>query len=136
MAEIKNINELLNMDLDIPDYQRPYKWSIQNIEDLLNDISNAIADSEKYRAGFRYRIGTIIVHMNKNNLYDIVDGQQRVISLILLKLYLEPNYQCSILKKDFTNKITQTNIHTNYSCLINTLLSASMLMIILMVSGV
>ena len=114
MADIKNINELLNMDLDIPDYQRPYKWSIQNIEDLLNDISNAIADSEKYRAGFRYRIGTIIVHMNKNNLYDIVDGQQRVISLILLKLYLEPNYQCSILKKDFTNKITQTNIHTNY----------------------
>ena len=52
MAEIKSINELLKMDLDIPDYQRPYKWSIQNIEDLLTDITNAIADSERYRDGF------------------------------------------------------------------------------------
>lgn len=46
MAEIKSINELLKMDLDIPDYQRPYKWSIQNIENLLSDITNAISDSE------------------------------------------------------------------------------------------
>ena len=40
MTEIKSINELLGMELDIPDYQRPYKWTIQNIEDLLSD--NAI----------------------------------------------------------------------------------------------
>lgn len=26
MAEIKSINELLSMNLNIPDYQRPYKW--------------------------------------------------------------------------------------------------------------
>lgn len=114
MAEIKSINELLSMELDIPDYQRPYKWSIQNIEDLLSDIANAIADSEKYRAGFKYRIGTIIVHKNDNGQYDIVDGQQRVISLTLLKQYLEPGFQCSVLNKTFSNKITQSNIHNNY----------------------
>lgn len=114
MADIKSINELLNMDLDIPDYQRPYKWSIQNIEDLLSDISNAITDSERYHTGFRYRIGTIIVHKKTNGKYDIVDGQQRIISLTLLKLFLEPTFQCSILKKNFTNKVTQENIHTNY----------------------
>lgn len=39
MAEIKSINELLKMEIDIPDYQRPYKWTIQNIEELLGDIS-------------------------------------------------------------------------------------------------
>ena len=114
MAEIKSINELLKMDLDIPDYQRPYKWSIQNIEDLLNDISNAISDSDRYRAGFKYRIGTIIVHKNDKGTYDVVDGQQRIISLTLLKQYLEPGFSCSILAKDFTNKVTQSNIHTNY----------------------
>ena len=114
MAEIKSVNELLEMNLDIPDYQRPYKWSIQNIEDLLTDISNAISDSERYRAGFKYRIGTIIVHKNEHDFYEIVDGQQRIISLTLLKQYLEPGFQCSILKKEFTNKITQGNIHTNY----------------------
>ncbi len=114
MAEIKSINELLKMDLDIPDYQRPYKWSIQNIEDLLSDISNAISDSDRYRAGFKYRIGTIIVHKNDRGTYDVVDGQQRIISLTLLKQYLEPGFSCSILAKDFTNKVTQSNIHTNY----------------------
>ena len=114
MAEIKSINELLKMDLDIPDYQRPYKWSIHNIEDLLNDISNAISDSDRYRAGFKYRIGTIIVHKNDKGTYDVVDGQQRIISLTLLKQYLEPGFSCSILAKDFTNKVTQSNIHTNY----------------------
>lgn len=114
MAEIKSINELLKMDLDIPDYQRPYKWSIQNIEDLLSDISNAISDSDRYRAGFKYRIGTIIVHKNDRGTYDVVDGQQRIISLTLLKQYLEPGFSCSIMAKDFTNKVTQSNIHTNY----------------------
>ncbi len=114
MAEIKSINELLKMDLNIPDYQRPYKWSTKNIEDLLSDITNAISDSERYRSGFKYRIGTIIVHKNKNGSYDVVDGQQRIISLTLLKQYLEPGFRCSILEKEFTNKITQSNIHTNY----------------------
>lgn len=52
MAEIKSINELLNMKLDIPDYQRPYKWDIQNIDDLLSDITNAISDADRYRTDF------------------------------------------------------------------------------------
>ncbi len=115
MAEIKSINQLLSMDLNIPDYQRPYKWSLQNIEDLLSDISNAIADADRYRQSFKYRIGTIIVHQNDNGVYDVVDGQQRVISLTLLKLFLQPDFQCSILKKDFSNKISQSNIHANYT---------------------
>ena len=115
MAEIKSINELLKMDLDIPDYQRPYKWTIRNIEDLLSDITNAISDFEGYRSEFKYRIGTIIVHKNEEGRYDIVDGQQRIISLSMLKLYLEPGYECSVLNKDFTNKTTQSNIHDNYT---------------------
>ena len=52
MAEIKSVNELLNMKLDIPNYQRPYKWDIQNIDDLLSDITNAISDADRYRTDF------------------------------------------------------------------------------------
>lgn len=115
MAEIMSINELLNMNLDIPDYQRPYKWTIQNITDLLGDITNSIADAERYRNGFKYRIGTIIIHNNENGVADVVDGQQRIISLTLLKQCVEPGFQSSILKKDFTNKVSQTNIHNNYN---------------------
>lgn len=114
MAEILSINELLGMDLDIPGYQRPYKWMIHNIEDLLSDITNAISDFERYHSAFKYRLGTIIIHKNDFNRFDIVDGQQRIISLALLKYYLEPDYECSILDKDFTNKVSQSNIHDNF----------------------
>ena len=115
MAEIKSINELLSMNLIIPDYQRPYKWDIQNIDDLFLDITNAISDADRYRNEFKYRIGTIILHINKDDIYDVVDGQQRIISLVLLKQCIEPDFKCSILEKDFTNKTTQYNIHRNYS---------------------
>lgn len=114
MAEIKSINELLGMNLNIPDYQRPYKWSIQNIEDLLSDISNAISDADLYRNAFKYRIGTIILHENSDGQFDIVDGQQRIISLVLLKQCLEPEFTCTILQKNFSNKVTQANIHNNF----------------------
>lgn len=114
MAEIKSVNELLKMNLDIPDYQRPYKWDIQNIDDLLSDITNAISDADRYRTDFKYRIGTIILHKTKDGVYDIVDGQQRIISLVLLKLCIEPEFNCSILQKKFINKVTQLNIHRNY----------------------
>lgn len=46
MAEIVSVNKLLQMQLNIPPYQRPYKWSIRNMEELLSDISNAITDSK------------------------------------------------------------------------------------------
>ncbi len=115
MAEIKSINELLNMNLDIPDYQRPYKWTIQNITDLLGDITNSIADADRYRSGFKYRIGTIIIHNNGDGAADVVDGQQRIISLTLIKQCIEPGFTSSILEKDFANKVTQTNIHNNYN---------------------
>ena len=47
MDKIKNINELLHMKLNIPNYQRPYKWDTQNIDELLSDITNAICDAER-----------------------------------------------------------------------------------------
>jgi len=115
LAEIKSINELLKMNLDIPDYQRPYKWTIQNITDLLGDITNSISDAEKYRSGFKYRIGTIIIHNSNNGAFDVVDGQQRIISLTLIKHCIEPDFESSILNKAFANKVTQTNVHNNYN---------------------
>ena len=114
MAEIKSINELLKMEIDIPDYQRPYKWTIQNIEELLGDISTAINQAGLYRTPFKYRVGTIFLHENEHGIFDVVDGQQRIISLLLIKQCIETGVKCPISKKKFSNKITQTNIHDNY----------------------
>lgn len=117
MAAIVSINHLLSMNLNIPAYQRPYKWTIRNMEELLGDISHAIDDAKKYGSGFKYRIGTIILHRTgsgKNTSFDIVDGQQRIISLALLNYFLDDECGCRILNNRFTNKISQSNIHSNY----------------------
>lgn len=116
---VKNIEDILKLKLGIPKYQRPYKWSKKNIFELLTDINNAIAIKEEnsYGEEFTYRIGTIILHKKTDDNYDIVDGQQRIISLILLKKYLDCNYKCPLLEEKFTNKITIKNINENYQCI-------------------
>ena len=46
--EIKSIDELLEIqNLEVPSYQRPYKWSKKNIALLLQDIEDAIVQKKK-----------------------------------------------------------------------------------------
>lgn len=118
-AEIMSVKDLLEMNLCIPNYQRPYKWSKKNIEELLGDIYSAIQQREKFRIdpnkeSFRYRVGTIILHLDgEKQVYNIVDGQQRIISLYLIMRFLA--VKKSFVQVDLSNKITQGNIITNYS---------------------
>lgn len=122
MSEIKNkaqiisVQQLMNENLVIPNYQRPYKWSTRNIENLLADITQSIVDANKYgEKSFRYRIGTIILHRDVKGQLNIVDGQQRVISLVLLNKYLNGDFINTILTTGFSNKISQNNIHRNFA---------------------
>lgn len=114
-ATKKTITELLlNDNLAIPDYQRPYKWSTRNIEDLLTDISHAIDESKRHPSDYKYRIGTILLHEDSSNgrLY-IVDGQQRVLSVALIILALNPEFKCGITNVKFTHEVTKKNISEN-----------------------
>lgn len=118
--QIISITELLKQPLSIPDYQRPYKWTTQNIADLTSDIDYAISESKRHNS-FKYRIGTIILH-NNGKQYDIVDGQQRCISLLLIYYGLYgKNLHCSLLKKHI-NSVGVENIYNNYLYIHNWLL--------------
>ena len=112
--KVSSINKLLGMQLVVPDYQRPYKWTHKNITDLILDTQKSIEESRKY-TNFKYRVGTVILHKNKKDEYEIVDGQQRILSFLLLNLYLDPEFECDLLKIKFLNKITQKNLHDNYT---------------------
>ena len=114
MVTILSVKELLQKNLVIPSYQRPYKWQLRNIEELLSDIEKSISEYERYNHNFKYRIGSVILFEN-NGCYEIVDGQQRILSLVLLSLYLNQKVSKSILNMDFINKITQNNLHKNYT---------------------
>ena len=111
--QILSIDKLLRMNLVIPDYQRPYKWTAKNITELILDIQKSIEESRKY-SDFKYRVGTVILYKNEKNEYEIVDGQQRILSSLLLKLFLKQDFTCGLLNTKFSNKITQKNLHDNY----------------------
>ena len=114
-ARILSVEELLKLDLVIPSYQRPYKWTEKNIRELILDIQKGIEDANKY-PNFKYRVGTVILYANTEEgklTYDIVDGQQRILSFLLLKLCLSPNFTCSLLSAKFSDKVTLGNLHSN-----------------------
>lgn len=62
----------------IPPYQRPYKWGVKNVNQLITDV---LAFCEK--GTNEYRLGTLVLH-EQNGWLNIVDGQQRTITLMLL----------------------------------------------------
>ena len=86
---IWSVKELLLIldQLRIPDYQRPYKWTEKNLNALVNDI-------QEHKDKSAYRLGSIVLHRNPNSdsdsdsdsdeNIDIVDGQQRTLTLMLL----------------------------------------------------
>ena len=112
-AKILSVEELLKLDLVIPSYQRPYKWTEKNIRELILDIQKGIEDAKKY-PNFKYRVGTVILYQeNDTKPYEIVDGQQRILSFLLLKLCLNPDFTCSLLSATFSDKVTLGNLHSN-----------------------
>lgn len=114
-AEIKNVAKLLKMELSIPGYQRPYRWTTKNVADLLDDIATAIEEAGKYH-DYRYRIGSVILHRTEADGHlDIVDGQQRVLTLLLIMLHLDSDSSFPLLDNaTFSNREAQENMRANY----------------------
>lgn len=120
--EIISIMDVLTaQNLRIPLYQRPYKWTLRNVNQLIDDILYFRKQSE-------YRLGTVVYH-SENGELNIVDGQQRTITLLLIALAITRNealmekvckarVQVPQLKNisslQFGNVISKNNIRDNF----------------------
>jgi hypothetical protein len=124
-----SVSKLLTQPtLSIPLYQRPYKWSQENLSALLNDL-------RVYRNKSAYRLGTIVFHNNTlDSRLDIVDGQQRTLTLFLLVKALLEDRLSNLKREDirkqlndliipinqflvgqhFNSDISHQNLHQNY----------------------
>jgi len=78
----KLFGEMQNKKFVIPDYQRPYKWDVEKCETLWNDIENFSQTDAKKNSD--YFLGTIVSYFNDKKEQEIVDGQQRITSFMLL----------------------------------------------------
>ncbi|WP_301110027.1 DUF262 domain-containing protein [Sporosarcina sp.] len=64
----------------IPEYQRPYAWSDEQIQTLFEDLVEYTENNNEST----YFLGTIVSYENDNGEQEIIDGQQRITSLFLL----------------------------------------------------
>lgn len=46
-AEILKIDDIFKLNLSIPNYQRPYKWTIKNVQQLIDDLLQNFREGEK-----------------------------------------------------------------------------------------
>lgn len=103
---------IADINLVIPNYQRPYKWSARNAIQLLDDIIDAKNENKE-----TYRVGTLILHQEGKSTYNIVDGQQRIITFSLLLNVLGVNAVRFLEQPLVNNPHNTRNIPNNFRAL-------------------
>lgn len=107
----KNGHPIEGVRLLIPEYQRPYKWTAKNANQLLDDIIYAKNENKEV-----YRVGTLILHRDEKG-YNIVDGQQRTTTFSLLLESLGVKDIPFLCQRVTDNPYSKFNIINNYRAL-------------------
>ena len=95
--ELKTVGDLLGLKFFIPSYQRGYRWTEQQVKDLLNDVNEfepqELPDSKEKTW---YCLQPLVVRKmeendsrlegckDKNNWYEVIDGQQRLTTIYII----------------------------------------------------
>ena len=133
LSKLVNLTELFNsVILRMPDYQRGYSWGTKNetkqLNDLWNDLENIgdeayhftgvitlekITSKSKFRWEKEFEITdnlTALIGTNEHTPYFVVDGQQRLVSLMILLSLLSKENDILDKQKEISDKfISMTN---------------------------
>ena len=116
-AEIRNILEMcmrigtknrVALNINVPYYQRPYRWDEFHISNLINDYYK----NKKENVSKEYFVGSVVLVEDSeiSNKYDIIDGQQRVTTVFLLN-YLRFIIQRSLVEEFISLKRPNLDRH-------------------------
>lgn len=107
-AEIRNILEMcmsigtknrVPLKVNIPYYQRPYRWDKERITNLIADFYKNKIENDNAE----YFVGSVVLVENTNTKrYDIIDGQQRVTTVFLF------NYLRFLLQRSYVEEMIST----------------------------
>ncbi|HIW80732.1 MAG TPA: DUF262 domain-containing HNH endonuclease family protein [Candidatus Acetatifactor stercoripullorum] len=103
----------------IPEYQRPYAWTDEQVETLFEDLWEFTAISGGTEREGSYFLGSIVAYENEDGEQEIIDGQQRITSLFLLlraiytKLVVTPASERTPEANNFIGKIEPAIWRTN-----------------------
>lgn len=107
----KPIAELLGLNFFIPSYQRGYRWTERQVEDLLDDIWDYIHKPGK-KPNEWYCLQPIVIKKSLNN-YEVLDGQQRLTTIFLILKQLERFIESN--NKSFEIEFETRNTETSNS---------------------
>lgn len=85
--ELLAVNKLLNYKFEVPSYQRGYRWTSQQVKDLLEDIYEFQIDP-KIPSDQYYCLQPVVVS-KEGDKYILIDGQQRLTTIHIIFSYLE-----------------------------------------------
>ncbi|WP_030008220.1 DUF262 domain-containing protein, partial [Picosynechococcus sp. NKBG042902] len=109
----KTIFELLSdkkADFLIPDYQRPYAWDEEQCQTLWDDLfafSFPNNNYEEFDKNDEYFLGSIVTFKNSNAQSEVIDGQQRLTTIMLI---LRAFYDKFAHMKDTNSQQTRNRI--------------------------
>ena len=96
----------------VPIYQRDYAWTHKEAKQLIDDIRDYIDNKDNKERS--YYIGSLVVYSKGDNLYEVVDGQQRLTTLTIMLRALkskgvEIGQSLTELKLTFEHRAQSTN---------------------------
>lgn len=90
---LKTVNNLCQCSFFVPAYQRGYRWTEQEVTDLLNDIDDfrprEIPNSDEKTW---YCLQPLVVKKRLSDDYELIDGQQRLTTVYLILFYLNQDF--------------------------------------------
>lgn len=114
----KTINQLLDQSFYIPYYQRGYRWTTQQVKDLLNDIWAFVKQPKK--EGEFYCLQPVVVKEKEWDEcgklikgWEVVDGQQRLTTLYIIIKYLAKEFlKVDNLKEEYGKELFSLKYET------------------------
>ncbi|WP_084150457.1 DUF262 domain-containing protein [Azohydromonas australica] len=107
-SKVLSLEDVLGQNLSIPPYQRPYRWQRHHVSQLIDDLV-------RNRHKQAYRLGTVVLH--QYDTLDIVDGQQRLVTLTMLCKALSPNsaMRLTLLNHHFMSPVAIRALQRNFA---------------------
>jgi len=99
--ETCSLGKIFSNQLVIPDYQRNYCWEERQIRSLWDSLCNMNQE---------IHLGTIILQHNEFGTYDVIDGQQRLVTLTLICQILRYRGNLSLLDQTFRSENSKRHI--------------------------
>lgn len=86
---LKTVNELIDaMHYYIPSYQRGYRWTTVQVQNLLDDLYEFMGKSFGNSEAF-YCLQPLVLCKRKDGSYEVIDGQQRLTTISILLTFLK-----------------------------------------------